>query len=259
MNLSATVASKKARALAAGNLMYRDPALHDHFAGDVGSLKTLLDRLLGEFMPSGARNILDLGCGTGVHSSALTSYEYVGIDLQPRLIEHARATYPHGHFAVGDITRYRSQRPFDVVLSLGNTLAYLHTEEQLNDACATFAANAAPGALVVVHTLVSPPTTSHSRQDVSVPGGQATVTIDSTWDTEREFAITTRTWALPNGEEVTDTFDRRIHRIGDLQTALTDAGLAVREAFDSYDRRGEPVQGPSAYVVAQAPHVGDHR
>jgi len=259
MNLSATVASEQARALAAGNLMYRDPALHDHFAGDVGSLGTLLDLLLGEFMPSGARNILDLGCGTGVHSSALTRYEYVGIDLQPWLIEHARATYPHGRFAVGDVTRYRSQRPFDVVLSLGNTLAYLHTEEQLNDACATFAANAAPGALVMVHTLVSPPTTSYSQHDVSVPGGQATVTIDSTWDTERKVAITTRTWALPNGEEVTDTFARRIHRIGDLHTALTDAGLAVRETFDSYDRRGQPVQGSAAYIVAQAPDVGDHR
>jgi hypothetical protein len=92
-----------------------------------------------------------------------------------------------------------------------------------------------------------------------VPGGQATVTIDSTWDTEREVATTTRTWALPNGEEVTDTFARRIHRIGDLQTALTDAGLAVREAFDSYDRRGRPVRGPTAYIVAQAPDVGDHR
>lgn len=259
MNLSATVASKKARALAAGNLMYRDPALHDHFAGDVGSLKTLLDRLLGEFMPSGARNILDLGCGTGVHSTALTSYEYVGIDLQPWLIEHAEATYPHGRFAVGDITRYRSDRRFDVLLSLGNTLAYLHTEEQLNAACATFAANAAPGALIVVHTLVSPPATTHSQQDVSVPDGRATVRIDSAWDTERQVATTTRTWVLPDGEEVTDTFDRRVHRIGDLQTALNNAGLDVRETFDSYDRRGEPVQGPSAYVVAQAPDVGDHR
>ena len=259
MSLSASVASDQARALAAGNLMYRDPALHDHFAGDVGSLGTLLDHLLGEFMTSGARNILDLGCGTGVHSSALTSYEYVGIDLQPWLIEHAQATYPHGRFAVGDVTRYRSERRFDVLLSLGNTLAYLHTEEQLNDACATFAANAAPAALVVVHTLVSPPATAHSQQDVSVPGGQATVSIDSAWDTERQVATTTRTWALPDGEEVTDTFDRRVHSIGDLQTALDSAGLDVRETFDSYDRQGEPVQGPSAYIVAQAPGVGDHR
>jgi SAM-dependent methyltransferase len=259
MSLSASVASDQARALAAGNLMYRDPALHDHFAGDVGALAALLDHLLSEFGPSGAQSVLDLGCGTGVYSTALTSYEYVGIDLQPWLIEHAQATYPHGRFAVGDITRYRSERCFDVLLSLGNTLAYLHTEEQLNDTCATFAATTAPGALVVVHTLVSPPATAHSQQDVSVPGGQATVTIDSAWDTERQVATTTRTWALPDGEEVTDTFDRRIHSIGDLQTALNNAGLDVRETFDSYDRRGEPVQGPSAYIVAQAPGVGDHR
>lgn len=259
MNLDVTVGSDQARALARGNLMYRDPILHDHFAGDVGFLATLLDRLLGEYRRGSARSILDLGCGTGVHSTALTSYEYVGIDLQPWLVEHARAAYPHGLFAVGDITRYRSQHPFDVLLSLGNTLAYLHTEEQLDDASATFAANAAPGALVVVHTLVSPPTPSHSQQDVSVPGGLAAVTVDSAWDAEREVATTTRTWALPGGTEVTDTFDRRIHSIDSLHAAMTSAGLLVRETFDSYDRRGEPVHGPVAYVVAQAPGVGDHR
>lgn len=259
MNLNATTASEQARALAAGNLMYRDPVLHDHFAGDVGALAALLDLLLDEFKPSGAQSILDLGCGTGVHSTALTGYEYVGVDLQPWLIDHARAAYPRGHFAVGDVTRYRSRTPFDVLLSLGNTLAYLHTEEQLNAACATFAANAAPGALIVVHTLVSPPATGHSQQGVSVPGGQTTVTIDNTWDTERQVATTTRTWALPDGNEATDTFDRRVHRIGDLQTALTIAGLEVRDVFDNYDRRGKPVQGPVSYVIAQAPGVGDHR
>ena len=259
MNPSATVASDQARALAAGNLMYRDPVLHDHFAGDAGALTALLDLLLDDFKPSGAHTILDLGCGTGVHSTALTSYEYVGIDLQPWLVEYARAAHPHGRFAVGDITRYRSESRFDVLLSLGNTLAYLRTEEELNAACATFAANAAPGALVVVHTLVSPPATNHGQQVVSVPGGQATVTIDSAWDNERQIATTTRTWALPDDKEVTDTFDRRVHRIDSLRTALTDAGLEVREAFDDYGRRGEPVQGPTAYVIAQAPGVGDHR
>ncbi|MFI5623970.1 class I SAM-dependent methyltransferase [Nocardioides sp. NPDC051685] len=259
MNPSAAVASEQARALAEGNLMYRDPVLHDHFAGDVGTLAALLDLLLGDFKPSGAHTILDLGCGTGVHASALTSYEYVGIDLQPWLIAYAQAAYPHGRFAVGDITRYRSESAFDVLLSLGNTLAYLHTEEDLNAACATFAANAAPGALVVVHTLVSPPAPSHGQQVVSVPGGQATVTIDSAWDKKRRMAITNRAWAMPDGKEFTDTFERRVHGVGDLQTALTVAGLEVRDAFDHYDRRGEPVQGPTAYVIAQAPGVGDHR
>lgn len=260
MNLSATVASPQARALAAGNLMYRDPALHDHFASDVSVLAELLDRLVGDFGPGGAPSILDLGCGTGVHSTALTSYEYVGIDLQPWLIEHARATYPHRRFAVGDITSYRSPRLFDVILSLGNTLAYLHTSAQLNAACATFAANAAPGGLVVVNTLLTPPAAIHSQQDVSMPGdGQSTVTIDSAWDAERQVTTTTRTWVLPDGEEVTDTFDRRVHSIGDLRSALAGAGLEVQETFDRYDRRGEPVQGPTAYVVARSASVRDDR
>lgn len=259
MNLSATAASPLARALAAGNLMYREPVLHDHFASDVGAFAEMLDRLVGEHRHRGARGILDLGCGTGIHSTALTGYEYVGVDLQPWLIDHARATYPHGRFAVGDITSYRSRRLFDILLSLGNTLAYLHTEEQLNAACATFAANAAPGALVVVQTLVTPPAASHSQQRVSVPGGQADVTIDAVWHAERQIATTTRTWALPNGKEVTDSFDRCVHRIGDLQAALSGAGFDVREIFDSYDRRGEPVHGPTAYVVARAPDVGDDR
>lgn len=259
MNPSATAASQQALALAAGNLMYRQPALHDHFASDIGAFAALLDRLVGDLKRRGAQGILDLGCGTGVHSTALTSYQYVGVDLQPWLIDHARASYPYGRFVVGDITSYRSRRLFDIILSLGNTLAYLRTEEQLNAACATFAANAAPGALVVMQTLVTPPVASHSQQRVSVPGGQANVTIDTAWDADRQIATTTRTWVLADGEEVTDTLSRRVHRIVDLQAALSGAGLDVREIFDRYDRRGEPVQGPTAYVVAQAPNVGDDR
>ncbi|MGH3976602.1 MAG: hypothetical protein ACRDS9_25280, partial [Pseudonocardiaceae bacterium] len=157
-------------------------------------------------------------------------------------------------FEVGDITRYRAGRRFDVITSLGNTLAYLHADDELDAACATIAGHSTPETLVVLQSLVTPPPVGHAEQTVQLPGGKARVVIDTDWDQETHLVTTTRTWSLPEAhpdDVVTDKFARRVRSLDEFQAALDRAGLEVVETCDDPRRRGEPARGPVAYIVAR--------
>jgi SAM-dependent methyltransferase len=51
---------------------------------------------------SRVRRVLDLGCGPGTNAPVFEDCEYVGIDINPRYIENARARY-RGEFVVADL------------------------------------------------------------------------------------------------------------------------------------------------------------
>lgn len=63
------------------------------------------------------RRVLDVACGPGTNTRYFTHSDYLGIDLNPRYIEHARARYRR-EFLVADACTYRvppSER-FDFIL-----------------------------------------------------------------------------------------------------------------------------------------------
>ena len=59
-------------------------------------------RYLQFLIPPGKR-ILEVGCGTGQLLAALRPAEGVGLDISPRMVEHARENFPHLKFVVGDV------------------------------------------------------------------------------------------------------------------------------------------------------------
>lgn len=250
----------RSRELAGGNLMYREPALHDHLAGDDGAvIAGLLASLLGDHCSADVRTMVDLGCGTGIHAQALSAgFDYLGVDVQPWLVQHARRAHPAARFEVGDITCYRAGRRFDIITCLGNTLAYLHTDAELDAACATIASHSKPETVVVLQTLVSPPPVGHSEQTVQLPRGQASVVLDTVWDQESNVVTTTRRWSLPRAcseDVVTDRFARRVRSLDELRTALNRVGFEVVETYDDPRRRREPARRPVAYLVARRASV----
>lgn len=51
--------------------------------------------------------VLDVGCGPGHLTAHLRARQVdaVGLDVVPEFIDHARATYPHGRYALGSMRR----------------------------------------------------------------------------------------------------------------------------------------------------------
>lgn len=100
--------------------------------------------------PSAGR-ILDLGCGTGRHASALAELGFFvsGIDRSAAMVEKAeagRVRLPAQHanrlrFCVGDVREARLGESFDAVTSLFHVMSYQVTEDDLIAAFATAAAH----------------------------------------------------------------------------------------------------------------------
>lgn len=101
-----------------------------------------------------ARDILELGCGTGRHAEefARLGYRVTGVDRSGAMVERARlraANAPNLDFVEGDLRDFRAGRKFDVVLALFHVLSYQTTNADLAAAFATAVEHFAPGGIFV--------------------------------------------------------------------------------------------------------------
>jgi SAM-dependent methyltransferase len=136
------------------NLLYNDK----DYAGEAQYVHELIQK-----HASGARSILDLGCGTGRHDFELAKfgYEITGVDMSEKMLATARSRLstidPHFstdvrfslNFLPGDIRTVRLNQIFDVVVSLFHVMSYQITNEDLQAAFATARTHLKPGGLFI--------------------------------------------------------------------------------------------------------------
>ncbi|MCY1517287.1 dTDP-3-amino-3,4,6-trideoxy-alpha-D-glucopyranose [compost metagenome] len=82
-----------------------------------------------------AKQLIDLGCGTGKHAKLLAGkgYEITGLDQSEEMIHIARINSSL-HFILGDITDFKLDMKFDVALSVFHVFSYLTENEDLLNA-----------------------------------------------------------------------------------------------------------------------------
>lgn len=113
-------------------------------------------RLLDAMAERGAR-ILDAGCGSGRLGGHLAraGHDVVGVDLDPHLIEVARAEHPGARWEVGNLAALDlrdeggARMLFDLQVSAGNVLTFLAGAER-RPALAALASHLAPQGRLVV-------------------------------------------------------------------------------------------------------------
>jgi len=111
-------------------------------------------RLVDAMAPRGAR-VLDAGCGPGRVGAELHARGHlvVGVDVDPVLIEAARADHPGPDWRVGDLAELdllsEGVAPFDVVLCAGNVMTFLAPGTEV-EVLRRMGAHLAPGGRVVV-------------------------------------------------------------------------------------------------------------
>lgn len=139
--------------------MYDDfSADYDRFVDWPARLAVELPFLERELRAVGAHYVLDVACGTGMHTLALAQrgYAVVGTDVSDGMIERARINASVARLAVrfelagfGELNR-RVGADFDALLCLGNSLPHVLTPADLAAALADFAACLRPGGLVLI-------------------------------------------------------------------------------------------------------------
>ena len=91
---------------------------------DLAGEARFVDAMLGR----GSR-VLDAGSGTGRVSGALTDrgHTVVGVDVDPELVEAARADYPGPRFVFADLATLdlADEQPFDAAVLAGNVLVFV--------------------------------------------------------------------------------------------------------------------------------------
>ncbi|HEY0639945.1 MAG TPA: class I SAM-dependent methyltransferase [Pseudonocardiaceae bacterium] len=219
--------------LAAGNVLYRKPALYDAmFAGGRRGAEVIA-LLVARYGPAGASSVLDAGCGTGRDLADLAVLEPglagIGVDRQAGLVEYGRRVRPHLDLRVGDLRTMRLGRSFDVVLCVGNTAAYLHDDRALVAAWETFAAHSGVGTLLVVQTLLGVPATGPARTAAVRAGGYAAeVTSGTEYDADSRIATTRRRWVFRDGRVAEDVIRRRVLLVDELWAGLGRVGFEPR-------------------------------
>ncbi len=90
------------------------------------------------------KNILELGCGTGVHAKLLAEKNYIvhGIDSSPEMIKIAKGktsefdkeNLNNISFECSDIRHFKSNKKYDNIISLFHVICYLNSDKDLENA-----------------------------------------------------------------------------------------------------------------------------
>jgi SAM-dependent methyltransferase len=132
------------------DLLYRDK----DYAGEA----EFIDRSIRTHNPN-ARDVLELGCGTGHHAILLAKlgYQIHGVDLSLEMLHQAKerqSLLPPDlaaklHFSRGDLRSIRLERNFDVVIALFHVISYQTTTADLQAAFATAKQHLRPGGILI--------------------------------------------------------------------------------------------------------------
>lgn len=154
------------------------------YGAEVATLREILER-----ESPGARDVLDVACGTAEHARLLTAppapggagalgdaadgapggpsvgrarlvpaghFRVDGVDLEPAFLEIARAKVPSGRFVVADMADFDLGRRYDAVLCLFSAIGYLIEYPRLVSALRCFGRHLRPGGVALVEPWFTP-------------------------------------------------------------------------------------------------------
>ena len=112
--------------------------------------------LIRERVPT-AKTLLDVACGTGKHLTH-TSLEFdsVGLDLDEEMLVIAGERVPEIPLHVGDMTNFRLDRRFDVVVCLFSSIGYAKTVTRMERAIANMASHVQQNGILAVEPWITP-------------------------------------------------------------------------------------------------------
>jgi ubiquinone/menaquinone biosynthesis C-methylase UbiE len=127
-----------------------------------------IDELIRQYKKSQGNTLLDVACGTALHTQHLAAkYEVEGLDLDLGMLAVARRRCPEVPFYQGDMVDFTLGKTYDVVICLFSSIGYVKTPDRLNTAIANLGRHLKPGGVLIVEPWFTPEAfiggTTHAR------------------------------------------------------------------------------------------------
>ena len=179
----------------------------------------------------GARTLLDVACGTGLHLEHLRdNYEVSGLDLDPEMVELARTRNPGIEVHLADMVDFDLGRRFDLVTCLFSAIGYARTRDRLRQSVRAMARHLAPSGGLIIEPWITPESFVDGFADsmvVEYDGGK--IVRGSFSRLEGDVSVLELHYLVrPDGGDVTHFTER--HALGlfshsDYVAAIEEAGL----------------------------------
>jgi len=236
---------------------------------DYASEAEFVHRLIQEYKP-GAESILNLGCGTGRHDSALATlgYSVRGIDISAQMVavaQRRKGQLPHSiqrrlHFLQADIRQARLGDRYDAVISLFHVLSYQTSDEGVRLTLGTASEHLVPGGVCLFDywygpaVLSSPPA---ARTKSVVDGGLRLErrTLPKLFPNENLVEVQFL-FSKANGTDVQHFSE--MHRMryffgAEIRKLVEDVGLTFERSREWLTERVPSVATWSVYTLARLP------
>jgi len=137
----------------------------------------------------GARDLLDVACGTGRHLEHFAGrLACTGVDLDPAMLDRARRRCPGVTLVRADMTDLALDGGFDVVTCLFSAIGYVGTRARLDAALRAMARHLRPGGVLVVEPWFRP--------ELWLAGFTALSTVEGAESTVARLSVSGRRGAL---------------------------------------------------------------
>jgi SAM-dependent methyltransferase len=215
--------------------------------------------LVGRF---GIQTALDVGCGTGFHSALLAQLgvAVTAIDISPamlrRAMNHAQELKLSIDFlesSIQNLTKSTSKK-FNAVFVMGNTLAHLLTDEELQSALLGIASVLLPGGVLILQNLNYDRILSQSERIQGIKESSDKTFIRS-YDYRPERIAFNIQIVEKKGEEITQknqTVLLRPYRHSELVQFLLPSGFSDIESYGSISlEEFEPAKSKDLVIIAR--------
>jgi SAM-dependent methyltransferase len=188
-----------------------------------------------------ARQVLELGCGTGSLALALQplgSFSYTGTDHSSAMVRIAEAKANllqcPVQFDVADFTTFTTNAPVDAVILLHDGLNYLHTKPEIQALfrCAYDALK--PGGVFIFDQ--STPANSINNQAFFDDAGEAeafSYVRRSSYDPDRQLHMTEFDLVIQN-QTYYEKHIQRAYRMAEIETLILESPFDLVRVYDSF-------------------------
>lgn len=223
------------------NSAYDDPIFYDALtAARKATVPELVRTAVAKFATRRPATLIDIGCGTAIYLSEVRSFipDCTGVDLNPDMLERAKAANPGVSFELGDMRSFRLGRTCDIVLSVGSSITYALEDADLDATLDTYSAHMDGESILIVSCWNAAAFLGSDRhilavETVRTPLGNLQATSEFNFDRARQRLTRLRKWSGSGAPVEPDYWEYRMLFPQELRHRMRGAGMDVIGVYDN--------------------------